>query len=257
MWWWTIHSSETPLNHGQPNPFTFETVLSIPHYNLSAHTFAVHSLPLHQISAVLDLLASDLAATSDLLILDQINQTIVNLEQQINEQHWLATRQFSVSLQHWSASQILQHIHDIKQPDCWRCQIWRQQPTPFAWCSSQLIMVHGSSSESGSSSSSSSSSAWNWYQQMASYPCHSTLILIASTSIATPPSFPQMTTRSNRVYPHNQFKANTSDCLCCLQTIPEEWLWGMAAFPIVVEDPEAKDDIFQQYYHWSINKGRD
>ena len=64
----------------QPNPPTFETVLSIPHYNLLAHTFTVHSLPLHRISAVLDLLASDLATTRNLLILDQINQTIVNLE---------------------------------------------------------------------------------------------------------------------------------------------------------------------------------
>ena len=43
----------------QPNPPTFETVLSIPHYNLLAHTFAIHSLPLHQISAILNLLASD------------------------------------------------------------------------------------------------------------------------------------------------------------------------------------------------------
>ena len=64
----------------QPNPPTFETILSTSHLNLSAHTFAVHSLPLHRISAIFDLLTSDQAATRDLLILDQINQTIVNLE---------------------------------------------------------------------------------------------------------------------------------------------------------------------------------
>ena len=116
----------------QPNPPTFETVLSIPHYNLPAHTFAIHSLPLHQISAILNLLASDQTATCDLLILDQINQTIVNLERQINKQHWLAMRQFSVLLQHRLASQIPQYIHDIEQPDCQCCCIRRQQPTPFA-----------------------------------------------------------------------------------------------------------------------------
>ena len=69
---------------------TFETILSIPHYNLSAHTFAIHTLPLHQISSIIDLLASDPAATHDLLLLDQVNQTIVNLEQQLDEQHQLA-----------------------------------------------------------------------------------------------------------------------------------------------------------------------
>ena len=74
----------------QPNPPTFETVLSTSHLNLSAHTFTVHSLPLHRISAILNLLASDQATTHDLLILDQINQTIVNLEQQIDEHHSLA-----------------------------------------------------------------------------------------------------------------------------------------------------------------------
>ena len=31
----------------------------------------------------------------------------------------------------------------------------------------------------------------------------------------------------------------------------------MAAFPIVVEDPKAEDNIFQRYYHWFINEGRD
>ena len=80
----------------QPTFSTFETVLSIPHYNLSAHIFAVHTLPLHWISTIIDLLASDPAATRDLLVLDQINQTIVNLEQQLDEQHCLAAQCFSL-----------------------------------------------------------------------------------------------------------------------------------------------------------------
>ena len=102
----------------QPNSPTFETVLSIPHYNLSAHTFAVHTLPLHHISAIVDFLTSNPAATWDLLVLDQINRTIVNLEQQLDKQHHLAAQCFSLLLTHQSTSQILQHIHDIKQPDC-------------------------------------------------------------------------------------------------------------------------------------------
>ena len=64
----------------QPSSPTFKTILSIPHYNLSAHTFAVHTLPLHRISSIINLLASYPTATHDLLVLDQINQTIVNLE---------------------------------------------------------------------------------------------------------------------------------------------------------------------------------
>ena len=185
---------------------TFETILSIPHYNLSAHTFAIHTLPLHQISSIIDLLASDPTATHDLLLLDQVNQTIVNLEQQLDEQHQLAAWCFSTFLQHQSASWIPQHVHDIEQPDCRHCRIQRWQPTPFAWCHSQQIVVHNSSSETGSSSSSSSSfssssSAWNRYRQMPSYPCCSTPIPIASTSTTTLPSFPRMTTWSDRVYP--------------------------------------------------------
>ena len=64
----------------QPSAPTFETVLSIPYYNFLAHTFTVHTLPLHQISSIIDLLSSDPAITHDLLVLDQINQTIINLE---------------------------------------------------------------------------------------------------------------------------------------------------------------------------------
>ena len=48
-----------------------------------------------------------------------------------------------------------------------------------------------------------------------------------------------------------------ADCLRHLQTIPEEQRRGTAPFLIVVEDPEANDDIFQRYYRWFINKGRD
>ena len=42
---------------------TFTTLLSDPHFNLSAHTFAVHTLPFHNISFALDLLLHDKAAT--------------------------------------------------------------------------------------------------------------------------------------------------------------------------------------------------
>ena len=66
-----------------------------------------------------------------------------------------------------------------------------------------------------------------------------------------------MTTRSDRVYSQNQFEANAADCLCHLQTVPEERLRGTAAFPIVVENPDAEANIFQQYYHWFINEGQD
>ena len=79
---------------------SFETVQSTPHLNLSAHTFAIYTLLFHQISSVLNLLASDEAATHDLLILDQINQTIVNLERQLDKNHWLATQRFLTLLQH-------------------------------------------------------------------------------------------------------------------------------------------------------------
>ena len=50
---------------------------------------------------------------------------------------------------------------------------------------------------------------------------------------------------------------NAADCLCRLQTVPEEQQWGTALFPIVVEAPEVEDDIFQRYYQWFINEGRD
>ena len=39
--------------------------------------------------------------------------------------------------------------------------------------------------------------------------------------------------------------------------VPEERQWGTAAFLIVVESPEAKETVFQWYYHWFINEGRD
>ena len=242
VWWWTVYPLATSVNKpfftmAQPSSPTFETVLSIPHYNLLAHTFAIHTLPLHWISLILDLLASDPAATHDLLLLDQVNQMIVNLEWQLDEQHQLAVQWFSTLLQHQSASRLPQHIQNIEHSDCWHCWIWHWQPTPFAWCHLQPIVV--SSSESDFSSSSSSSSAQNQYQ-MPSYPCQSPLILVASTSSTIPPSFLQ----TDRVYPHTQFKANTSNCLQHLQTVPEEQVWGMAVFPIVVEDPEANDDIF-------------
>ena len=160
-----------PFTMTQPSSPAFKTILFVPHYNLSAHTFAVHTLPLHQISSVIDLLASDLAATHDLLVLDQINQTIVNLKQQLDEQHQLAVRHFSILLSHQSASRVPQLIHNVKQPDCWHCQIWCWWHTPYAMRQSQPIVIHGSSSESDSSSSSSSIQEQYW--QMPSYPCWS------------------------------------------------------------------------------------
>ena len=219
-----------------------------------AHTFTVHSLPLHRILAVLDLLASDQAATCNLLILDQINQTIINLEWQIDEHHQLATQQFSLLLQHRSAHRIPQHVHNIEQLDCQCCQIRCRWPNHFPW-PSQPIIVHASFSKSESSSL--SSSLQTWYQWMPSYPHHPTLVPVALTSTTAPTPFPLMTTCSSQVYSQNYFKANAADCLQHFQVIPEEWWWGMAAFPIVVEEPDAKDNIFQWYYHWFINEGQD
>ena len=68
------------FNMSRPTSPTFKTVLSVPHYNLSAHTFAMHTLSLHQISSIIDLLSSDPVATHDLLTLDQVDQTVLNME---------------------------------------------------------------------------------------------------------------------------------------------------------------------------------
>ena len=78
----------------QENP-TFTTLLYDPHFNLSAHTFAMHTLSFHNISFALDLLLHDDTATQNLLTLDRINQTIVGLEQQLDENHRLAAQHFS------------------------------------------------------------------------------------------------------------------------------------------------------------------
>ena len=59
---------------------SFKAVLSDPHFNLSAHTFAKYTLPFNKISSILDPLASDEAAIHNLLALDQVNQSIVALE---------------------------------------------------------------------------------------------------------------------------------------------------------------------------------
>ena len=81
----------------QENP-SFTALLSDPHYNLSAQTFIMHTLPFHNISFVLDLLSHNDAATQNLLILNWINQTIVGLERQLDENHRLAAQQFSTLL---------------------------------------------------------------------------------------------------------------------------------------------------------------
>ena len=80
---------------------------------------------------------------------------------------------------------------------------------------------------------------------------------IPSTSTNAPLPFPPLTTCSGQVYPRNYFEANAEDCLCRLQTVPEERRWGTSHFPIVVEAPEAEDNIFQCYYQWFINEGHD
>ena len=254
LWLWWNYPSLT--NMSWPASPTFKTILSIPRYNLSAHTFATHTLPLHWISSIINFLASNSAVTHDLLILKQINQTILNLEWQLDEQHCLAAWWFSILLAHHSASWIPQYIHNIKQPDCRQYHIWWQQLTPHPRHRSQPIIVHGSSSKSKSSSSSSSSSVWEWYRQMPSYPHCPSATLVASTSTLIV-SFPRMTTWSDQVLAQTWFEVNALDYLCRLWTAPEEQWWGMVEFPIVVESPEAEETIFQQYYHWFINEGCD
>ena len=177
---------------------TFTTLLSDPHFNLSAHTFAMHTLPFHHISFVLDLLTNDDAATQNLLTLDRINQTIVSLE-----------------------------------------RLRRRQPTPFS---------SPAPSSSSSARSPPSSSTRSRRQRTSPY---------SRPLPSIPPPFPPLTTRSGRVYPRNYFEANAADCLRHLQTVLEERRWGTAPFPIVVEAPEAEDNIFQRYYRWFINEGRD
>ena len=79
-----------------------------PHLNLSAHTFAKYTLPFDKISSILDLLASDKAATHNLLALDQINQSIVALERRLDEHHQLAALKFPSLLRHPIAQQLPQ-----------------------------------------------------------------------------------------------------------------------------------------------------
>ena len=90
---------------------------------------------------------------------------------------------------------------------------------------------------------------------MSPYPRPSHPVPLTSTSTFLP--FPPLTTRSGWVYPRNYFEANPGDCLRRLQTVPEEQRWGTSHFPIVVEALEAEDNIFQRYYWWFINEGRE
>ena len=91
---------------------------------------------------------------------------------------------------------------------------------------------------------------------MPPYPRHTSLNPMTLTSW-TALLFSPMITWSGQVYPWDYFTEHTEEVLRCLQTVPEEQWWGTQDFPIVVEDPEAEDDIFMQYYHWFINEGRD
>ena len=218
---------------------TFTTLVSDPHFNLSAHTFAVHTLPFHHISFVLDLLTNDDAATQNLLTLDRINQTIVGLERQLDENHRLAAQHFSTLLWRQTVQHLPQRLHEHLNLDCGRCRLQRHQPTPF------LSPVPSSSSSTRSPPSSSIRS------------CRQRASPYSRPLPSIPPPFPPLTTRSGQVYPRNYFEANAANCLRHLQTVPEERRWGMAPFPIVVEAPEVEDDIFQRYYRWFINKGWD
>ena len=225
---------------------SFTTLLSDPHFNLSAHTFAIHTLPFNNISFVLDLLTDDDAATQNLLTLDRINQTIVSLERQLDENHRLAAQHFSTLLQRQTTRHLPQRLHEYLHPDCGCSRLRRCRPTPFS----------SPAPSSSSSTRSPPSSSTRSHRQRTS-PYSRPLPLLPSSSATIPPPFPPLTTRSGRVYPRNYFEANAADCLRRLQTIPEERRWGTAPFPIVVEAPEAEDDIFQRYYRWFINEGWD
>ena len=218
---------------------TFTTLLSDPHFNLSAHTFAMHTLPFHHISFVLDLLTNDNTATQNLLTLDRVNQTIVGLEQQLDENHRLAAHHFSTLLWRQTAQHLPQCLHEHLNRECGHCQLRRCQPTPFS-----------------SPAPSSSSSAWS-PPSSSTRSCRQRTSPYSRPLPLVPPPFPPLTTHSGQVYPRNYFEANAANCLRRLQTVPEERRWGTAPFPIVVEAPEAEDDIFQWYYRWFINEGRD
>ena len=237
--------SKTPTmpQQNQDSP-SFTTLLSDPHFNLSAHTFAIHTLPFSNISFVLDLLTDDDAATQNLLTLDRINQTIVSLERQLDENHRLAARHFSTLLQRQTTRHLPQQLHEYLHPDCGRCRLRHRWPTPF-------------SSPAPSSSSSTCSPPSSSTRSRRTSPYSRPLPSLPSSSATIPPPFPPLITHSRRVYPRNYFEANAADCLQRLQTIPEEQWWGTAPFPIIVEAPEAEDDIFQRYYRWFINEGRD
>ena len=202
------------------NSPTFITRFSEPHFDLSAYTFTRDTIPFNNISFALDLLTHDDAATQNLLILDQINQTIIGLERQLDEHRRLASQHFSSLLQRHSVQNFPQRFHDYLHPNCGCCRLRRRRPTPF-------------NSPIPSSSSSSSSSPSDRYRRL--------------------PSYPRQTRQASRNYMAEQ----TEDCLRRLQTIPEERRRGTREFPIIVEDLEAEDNAFTRYYHWFINEGRD
>ena len=216
-----VSSKKTPTNGSTKSELPFTTQFSDPHFDLSAYTFARDTIPFNNISFALDLLTHDDAATQNLLTLDRVNQAIIGLERQLDEHRLLATRHFSSLLQRHSAQHFPQRFHEYLYPNCGRCHLRRRRPTPFT------------SPIPPSSFSSSSSSPPSRHQ-------HS-------------PSYQPQSQRASRNYSAERLR----DCLQRLQTIPEERQRGTREFPIVVEDPEAEDDVFVHYYHWFINEGRD
>ena len=190
----------------------------LPHFDLSAYTFTRDTIPFNNISFALDLLTHDEAATQNLLVLDRVNQAIIGLERQLDEHRRLATRHFSSLLHQHSTQHFPQRFHEYLYPNCGRCRLRQRQPTPF---------------NSPIPSSSSSSSPPSRHQHF--------------------PSYQTQSRRASRNYSAKRLR----DCLQRLQTIPEECRRGTREFPIVVEDPEAEDDVFVLYYHWFINEGRD
>src|SRR5271170_3010660 len=62
---------------------TWNTTISIPHYDLSALTFAQYTLNQTSLYKIFQLIEFDTPAVQDLLFINHINHTILDLERQI------------------------------------------------------------------------------------------------------------------------------------------------------------------------------